>query len=82
MVKRYVAGMVVNPYTISPDGDAGRRPAPDGGSTRSPASRWWRPASKGKLLGILTNRDVRFATNTRTPVSELMTKKLVTVRKA
>src|SRR5262249_47285174 len=30
--------------------------------------------------GILTNRDVRFATNTRTPVSELMTKKLVTVK--
>ena len=30
MVKRYVAGMVVNPVTISPDGDAGRCAAPDG----------------------------------------------------
>ncbi len=34
----------------------------------------------GKLVGILTNRDVRFATNPATPVSELMTKKLVTVK--
>ena len=38
------------------------------------------PGKKGKLVGILTNRDVRFATNTKTPVSELMTKKLVTVK--
>jgi IMP dehydrogenase len=38
------------------------------------------PGKKGKLVGILTNRDVRFATNTRTPVAELMTKKLVTVK--
>ena len=35
----------------------------------------------GKLVGILTNRDVRFATDMTEPVSELMTKeKLVTVR--
>ncbi|HYE49372.1 MAG TPA: IMP dehydrogenase, partial [Azospirillaceae bacterium] len=35
----------------------------------------------GRLAGILTNRDVRFATNMRQPVSELMTKEnLVTVR--
>jgi IMP dehydrogenase len=35
----------------------------------------------GRLVGILTNRDVRFATDPRQPVSELMTKdKLVTVR--
>src|SRR5262249_1727542 len=35
----------------------------------------------GKLVGILTNRDVRFATDPRQPVSQLMTKeKLITVR--
>jgi IMP dehydrogenase len=79
MVKRYVAGMVVNPYTISPK------------ATLADALRLMEErkisgvpvvedGSKGKLLGILTNRDVRFATNTRTPVSELMTKKLVTVK--
>ena len=37
----------------------------------------------GKLVGILTNRDVRFATDTRQKVSELMTKDgLVTVRES
>src|SRR5262249_4142565 len=35
----------------------------------------------GKLVGILTNRDVRFATNPATPVSALMTKeRLITLR--
>jgi IMP dehydrogenase len=35
----------------------------------------------GKLVGILTNRDVRFAIDTSVPVSKLMTRdKLVTVR--
>ena len=29
---------------------------------------------EGKLVGILTNRDVRFATNPNQPVHELMTK--------
>ena len=34
-----------------------------------------------KLVGILTNRDVRFATNPKQPIAELMTKdRLVTVR--
>ena len=37
----------------------------------------------GKLVGILTNRDVRFATDKRQKVSELMTKdRLVTVRES
>ena len=34
----------------------------------------------GKLVGILTNRDVRFATDPRQKISDLMTKKLITVR--
>src|SRR5205807_4805831 len=39
------------------------------------------PSTPGKLVGILTNRDVRFATDPRQKVSELMTReKLVTVR--
>ncbi len=37
-------------------------------------------AQPGKLVGILTNRDVRFATDPRQKISELMTKKLITVR--
>ena len=37
--------------------------------------------TKGKLMGILTNRDLRFETNLDLPVSQLMTKEnLVTVR--
>src|SRR5215510_11764470 len=83
MVKRYVAGMVVNPVTIQPTAtlrDAWRLmeghkisgvPVVEGGGQGKP---------EGKLVGILTNRDVRFATNPATPVSELMTRKLVTVK--
>ena len=77
-VKRFEAGMVVNPITITPDqtlADAyqlmeqhnisGIPVTEDGG---------------GKLVGVLTNRDVRFASDPTQPVKELMTKKLVTVR--
>ena len=40
-------------------------------------------SDKGRLVGILTNRDVRFATNLDQPVSELMTKdKLITVNRS
>ena len=47
--------------------------------------RWWTEGldakGAGKLVGILTNRDVRFAADPRQKVSELMTKdKLITVR--
>jgi IMP dehydrogenase len=79
LVKRYVAGMVVNPYTIEPSatlGDALKLMAEKNISGVPVVE----AGKRGKLLGILTNRDVRFAHNTNTPVSELMTKKLVTVK--
>ncbi|MBU7580070.1 MAG: IMP dehydrogenase [Porphyrobacter sp.] len=69
-VKRYESGMVVNPITIGPDATLGEAqalmqahrisgiPVVDAG---------------GKLVGILTNRDVRFAENPAQPVRELMT---------
>jgi IMP dehydrogenase len=69
-VKRYESGMVVNPITIGPDATLGEAqalmqlhrisgiPVVDAG---------------GKLVGILTNRDVRFAENPLQPVRELMT---------
>jgi len=79
MVKRYVAGMVMNPYTISPSATLA-----DALSLMDEKNISGVPVveigKKGKLVGILTNRDVRFATNTNTPVSELMTKKLITVK--
>ena len=82
-VKKFESGMVVNPVTIHPDftlDDAltlmqehrisGIPVVEGGGNGRA-----------GKLVGILTNRDVRFATNRQQKVSELMTKDLlVTVR--
>ena len=37
-------------------------------------------AGAGKLIGIITNRDVRFAENDNQPIAELMTKKVITVR--
>jgi len=78
-VKRFESGMVINPLTIHPDTTLGevrqimarRRisgfPVVEKGS--------------GKLVGILTNRDMRFETSDRAKASALMTKeRLVTVR--
>ncbi|WP_374443879.1 IMP dehydrogenase [Stella sp.] len=77
-VKKFEAGMVVNPVTIGPDetlADALRLMA-DHKISGFPVVE---PGSK-RLVGILTNRDVRFASNPGQRVSELMTKdRLVTV---
>ncbi|MDB5642901.1 MAG: guaB, partial [Hyphomicrobiales bacterium] len=81
-VKRFESGMVVNPITIFPDetlGDALALMRHHGISGIPVVERG--PDSKpGKLVGILTNRDVRFADNPFQPVSELMTKKVITIR--
>jgi IMP dehydrogenase len=83
LVKKFESGMVVNPVTIQPDATladalalmqehhiSGIPVVEGGGNGRA-----------GKLVGILTNRDVRFATDKLQKVSELMTKeRLVTVR--
>lgn len=81
-VKRFESGMVVNPITVTPDvtlrqlrvlkerlkisGIPVVEPGPEG--------------VPRKLLGIITNRDVRFADDDSQPVSDLMTRKVVTVR--
>ena len=78
-VKKFEAGMVVNPVTIHPDetlADALGLMADHRISGIPVVER-----GSGRLAGILTNRDVRFADDPRQPVAELMTKdKLVTVR--
>jgi IMP dehydrogenase len=78
-VKKFEAGMVVNPVTIGPDetlADALKLMA-DNRISGIPVVEH---GSK-RLVGIVTNRDVRFATNPRQPIAELMTReKLVTVR--
>ncbi len=70
-VKRFESGMVVNPITMTPN------------QTLADALELMKsnrisgiPVTEksGKLVGILTNRDVRFAENPEQPVSELMTK--------
>ena len=82
-VKKFESGMVVNPVTVEPNAtlaDALELMARYSISgipvVESPNAK-----GAGKLVGILTNRDVRFATDTRQPVRDLMTKdKLITVR--
>ena len=77
-VKRFESGMVVNPITIGPDATLAdvlklkERYRISGIPVVNP---------DGTLAGIITNRDVRFATDPSQPVRDLMTKEnLVTVR--
>ncbi len=78
-VKRFEAGMVVDPVTIHPDQTLAEALALMDHHRISGIPVVERES--GKLVGILTNRDVRFATKQGQPVSELMTaENLVTVR--
>ncbi len=76
-VKRFESGMVVNPITISSEATLG-----DLKVLKERHSISGIPVVKadGTLEGIITNRDVRFATDLNTKVGDLMTRKLVTVR--
>ena len=78
-VKRYESGMVINPMTINPDTTLGEvreitaRRKISGFPVVEPKT--------GKLVGILTNRDMRFEANPKVKASSLMTKEnLRTVR--
>ena len=86
-VKKFESGMVVNPLTIGPDATLGDAqalmrahgisgiPVVENGGSGGHVT--------GRLVGILTNRDVRFASDPAQRVSELMTKeRLVTVRES
>ncbi|WP_229665254.1 IMP dehydrogenase [Croceicoccus mobilis] len=77
-VKRFESGMVVNPITIAPDATLGeaRHIMQVNRISGIPVVE-----ASGKLVGILTHRDVRFADNDAQPVKELMTAdNLATVR--
>jgi IMP dehydrogenase len=87
-VKKFEAGMVVNPVTIHPHATLADAlalmqahsisgiPVVEGGGNGK-----FGQELAGKLVGILTNRDVRFATDPGQRIAELMTKeRLVTVR--
>jgi IMP dehydrogenase len=84
-VKKFESGMVVNPLVIGPEATLGEAldlmknhqisgiPVVEGGTDGDRGS--------GRLVGILTNRDVRFASDPSQRVYELMTREnLVTVR--
>ncbi|GEO80034.1 IMP dehydrogenase [Pararhodospirillum oryzae] len=78
-VKRFEAGMVVNPVTIGPDA-----PLADALALMAHHKISGIPVTEpgsGRLVGVLTNRDVRFAEDTSAPVRAFMThENLVTVR--
>jgi IMP dehydrogenase len=80
-VKKFESGMVINPVTIHPEqtlADALRLMAEHQISGIPVVER-----GNGKLVGILTNRDVRFADNKAEAVRNLMTKdRLITVRES
>jgi IMP dehydrogenase len=84
-VKKFESGMVVNPVVIGPNATLADAlglmkgynisgiPVVEGGGSGGP--------KVGRLLGILTNRDVRFASDPDQKVSELMTRdRLIRVR--
>jgi IMP dehydrogenase len=77
-VKRFESGMVVNPITIAPGATLGEAQAL---MLANRISGIPVVEASGKLVGILTNRDVRFADNPSQPVRELMThENLATVK--
>jgi IMP dehydrogenase len=81
-VKKFESGMVVNPVTIHPEATLADALAlmREHGISGIPVVERGAKNEPGKLVGILTNRDVRFATDPRQSVAELMTKdNLITV---
>ncbi len=78
-VKRYESGVLRDPITITPDVHGARGDRAVASSTASRASR----CCEGKtVVGIVTNRDLRFETRMDVPVREIMTprERLITVR--
>ena len=82
-VKKYESGMVVNPVTITPQRSLG-----DALELMSTHAISGIPVVEGvgdgphHLVGILTNRDVRFASDLAQKVADLMTRDVITVNEA
>jgi IMP dehydrogenase len=75
-VKRYESAIVADPVTIEPEARLAQAVAlmRENGISGVPVVR------KGRLLGILTNRDLRFEKNLEQRVEDVMTKDLITAR--
>lgn len=84
-VKKFESGMVVNPVTIGPNEplQTALNLMSEHNISGIPVVEVPKNGKSGRLVGMLTNRDVRFASNPIQPVSELMTKdNLVTVNES
>ena len=82
-VKKFESGMIVDPVTIAPQATLAE--ALEIKNAHNISGIPVVEDGTGKLVGILTNRDVRFATQPEHPISELMTrhekkKPLITVK--
>ena len=77
-VKRFEAGIVYNPITMSPNNTI-----EDVFAIMDEKNISGFPVvdKNNKLLGIITNRDVRFVTNKKSMVKDYMTKKVITIQK-
>jgi IMP dehydrogenase len=76
-VKKYESGMVINPITIGPDNlilDV-KKIIKDKNISGIPVVN-----KKNEILGIITNRDLRFSSNDKAKVKDLMTKKVITIK--
>ena len=81
-VKKFESGVVINPATVTPattlrDLKALKEKT---GFSGYPVVEHDDPSKPGRVVGIITNRDVRFADNLDQPISALMTKNVVTCR--
>jgi len=75
-VKKYESGMVVDPVTIEPDAPVHKAVA----LMRQHEISGIPVTKNGRLVGILTNRDLRFEKNLDQKVEAMMTRDLVTCR--
>src|SRR5712671_5495183 len=75
-VKKYESGMVVDPVTTEPDAPVHKAVA----LMRQHEISGIPVTKKGRLVGILTNRDLRFEKNLDQKVEAMMTRELVTCR--
>jgi IMP dehydrogenase len=75
-VKKYESGMVVDPVTIDPDAPVHRAVS----LMRQHEISGIPVTKNGRLVGILTNRDLRFEKNLDQKVEAVMTRELITCR--
>ena len=79
-VKRFESGMVINPITVGPETTLAELSALRKQHQISGVPVVEGNGKAGKLIGIITNRDTRFADDPNQKVAAMMTKDVVTVR--